>query len=62
MVTTLLKDLSQNQTSQNLSPYNDEGIRISIDEYKNLYQEFLNCLKISELDSKMPLVKLKHLS
>ena len=59
MVTTILKDLSQNQTSHNLSPYNDEGIRISIDEYKSIYQEFLNCLKISELDPKNASCKAK---
>ena len=59
MVTTLLKDLLQNQTSHNLSPYNDEGVRISIDEYKKIYQEFLNCLKISELDSKNASCKAK---
>lgn len=59
MVATLLKDLSQNSSSRNLSPYNDEGVRISIDEFKNLYQEFINCLRISELDSKNTSCKAK---
>lgn len=59
MVATLLKDLSQNSSSRNLSPYNDEGVRISIDEFKNLYQEFINCLRISELDPKNTSCKAK---
>ena len=59
MVATLLKDLSQNHTSNNLSPYNDEGVRISIDEFKTIYQEFAECLKISELDNKNASCKAK---
>lgn len=59
MVTSLIKELSQNQSSVNLSSYNDEGVRLSIDEYKIIYQEFLNCLKISELDSKNASCKAK---
>lgn len=59
MVAILLKDLSQNLSVRNLSPYNDEGVRISIDEFKNLYQEFVNCLRISEFDSKNASCKAK---
>jgi len=59
MVATFLKDLSQNLSARNLSPYNDEGVRISIDEFKNLYQEFVNCLRISEFDSKNASCKAK---
>jgi GINS complex subunit 1 len=59
MVASLLKDLSQNLSTRDLSPYNDEGVRISIDEFKNLYQEFINCLKISDLDSKNTSCKAK---
>jgi GINS complex subunit 1 len=59
MVATLLKDISQNLSARNLSAYNDEGAKISIDELKKLYQEFINCIKISELDSKNPSCKAK---
>lgn len=50
MVATLLKDLSQNQSAHALAPYNDEGVRISIDEFKNLYQEYMNSRSIYLLD------------
>ena len=52
MVASLIKDLSQNSSSPVLAPYNDETVRASIDEFKSLYQEFINCLKVSETDSK----------
>lgn len=50
MVATLLKDLSQNQSVNNLTPYNDEGVRLSIDEFKILYQEYMNSRNIYLLD------------
>ena len=52
MVASLLKDLSQNSSSPILAPYNDESVKVSIEEFKSLYQDFINCLKISETDPK----------
>ena len=50
MVANLLKDLSQNQSLHKLAPYNDEGVRISIDEFKLLYQDYINSRNIYILD------------
>jgi GINS complex subunit 1 len=52
MSASIIKELSQNQNNTSISPYNDESLRLSIDEFKILYQEFVNCLKISEVDPK----------
>lgn len=59
MVTILLKELLQNQSCSNVPPFNDEGVRLSIDEFRNMHEEFKTCLKISELDNKNTSCKAK---
>lgn len=43
MVATLLKELVQNQSYCPVIPYNDECVRLSIDEIKNIFDEFNHC-------------------